>query len=127
MLDQIEIIDEGEEERFLLEEVPGIEVDVGTVDSSLFYELKVPLNTAPGTPFGIGFQPDKSLGIGFETPRMKRPMNRSRGRMGGGMRGGMGGGDMGGGSMGSRRPGMGGRPQFEPLKVWMEVKLAAQE
>jgi len=120
--------DEKEPVLLTVEEAKGIEVRVGDLAESLFYEVKVPLRKDDNHPYAIGVETGKPVGVGFETPdferdQMRRPMN------GGGMGrpGGMEGpeqpgglpGDFGG--RGGMRP-QGSRP--EPLKIWTRVTLS---
>jgi hypothetical protein len=93
-------------------------------ETSLVYEIKIPLARGGEFLYGIDAEPGMEIAVGVETPEIQRPerpegMGRGRGGMGGG-RGGMGGGRGGmGGGRGGSRP----EPPA-PLEVWASVKLA---
>ncbi len=114
----------------------GLEIKAAEDDKLFVYELKIPLQTDQ-SPIGVGSQPGKMVGIGFEAPKPTAPKSSGSGRegergggggrgpgsggfggMSGGMRGGRGG--MHGGGMGS-----GNNLQMpEGLKFWTLVKLS---
>jgi hypothetical protein len=102
-----------------------MEVIVLVHETSLVYEIKIPLTRGGHCPFGVGAEPGMEIAVGVETPEIQtpeRPQGMGRGRPGGlgGGRGGMGGRP---GGMGGRS---GGRPEPpSPLEVWAKVKLAA--
>jgi len=111
----------------------GIEVIALLHETSLIYEMKIPLARDGDRPYGIGARPGMKIAVGLETPEIKRPERPSGmdGRFGGGRGGGGMGGMPGGmGGMGGGRGGMGGgrggdRPEPPaPLEVWASVKLA---
>lgn len=123
-------------ERIALTTLKGIEVKFTSDEGVFVYELKVPLQTAADRPLAVGAQPGKTVGIGFEVPKMN--LGRSEGERqggmggggmggGGGMMGGRGGFGHGGGMMGGHGGfGHGGmNPQIpEGLSVWTYVKLS---
>ncbi len=119
----------------------GVEVALRVHETSLVYEIKIPLAKEDGLPFGIGTEPGDKIGVGLETPEVTLPkhgdgtgrrpegMGGGRGGMPGGAPppGGMPGGGPPPGGMGGGRGGPGGgqRPEPpEPLNVWATVKLA---
>jgi hypothetical protein len=107
----------------------GIEVALQLHETSLIYEIKMPLAISDGCPYGIGAEPGGKISVGLMTPEIQRPsrpegMGRGPGMGGGGGgrgglpggRGGMAGGGMRGGS----------RPEPpSPLEVWASIELAA--
>jgi hypothetical protein len=117
----------------------GIEVAIQVHETSLVYEIKIPLRRGEGHPYGIGAELGKKIGVGVETPEITQP-KREQGmgrRPGGGggfggtpggapPSGGMPGGGPPPGGMGGGRGGPGGgRPEPPtPLEVWATVKLA---
>jgi hypothetical protein len=114
----------------------GIEVAYSTESGLFVYELKIPLQSATDRPYALGAGPGKTVGVGFEVPKMD--FGATGGRRQGGVPGEGGGGPPmgGGGGFGSRGRGgmgMGGRgmrsggmnPEIpEGLKVWTYVKLS---
>lgn len=104
----------------------GIEVALRLQETSLIYELKIPLAVDEAHPYGVGAEPGAKIGVGLTTPeiqRTSRPQGRGP-RMGGGM-GGPGGFP---GGPGSRPVGTRGGERPEPpspLEVWATVRLAA--
>jgi hypothetical protein len=114
----------------------GIEIAYSSESGLFVYELKIPLQVAADRPYALGAGPGKTVGIGFEVPKMD--FGSTRGRPRGGIPGEGGGGPpMGGsggfGSHGRGGMGMGGRgmrsggtnPEIpEGLKVWTYVKLS---
>ncbi|MCC7261137.1 MAG: hypothetical protein IT369_01315 [Candidatus Latescibacteria bacterium] len=142
-----EIIGPGKGEGHALTDpdAEGIALEVVQAGGRLVYELKIPLARDEAHPYGLGVQPGQQFSIGFQT---RTPVQgaRRRGRGGEGAMepGGLGRGDGGmgpeGPEMGGMEPpgmGMGGRgpggrrgpgagvdlPQ--PLKLWVEVRLAS--
>jgi len=118
----LEIIRPGKDEsiRMPIGEAKGININVEFSSGMLVYELKVPLVHSAQYPYAVGAEAGKPVGIGLETSKFKRQNVRSTTGSG---RGGMGG--MRGRSGGRGMPGMGRRPQMQPLKVWATVQLAS--
>ena len=130
-LSELEILGPGESDvsRFGVDELSGLEVEVGNKTGVFVYELKVPLVKDEEYPFAIGLKGESSIGIGFETNdsdrnkmvgRMGRGTNRGGSVVHGGGRTGMRGGNM-------RRMGGGGgmrRIIMEPLKMWIKILMA---
>ncbi len=137
MLRLVEVILDGKATRRPSGEFPGIAAGVSARGDGLFCELKVPLGPSDKWPYSIAITPERPLGVGLETPGPRRPQSMSRpGGMGGTMGDGgtddpeAGGGSMSGGmgGGGGLRSGGGRRmPQMEPVKVWIEVRLASPE
>jgi len=116
---EMEILGPGEDQRVrtLLSAIEGIEVSTGYSDGKLVYELKVPLARSAEQCYGIGTDPGKQIGLGFETPELDREaMRQAMGQRSGGM-GGRGGG-RGGMRSGGQMP--------EPFELWAKVALAAE-
>ena len=104
--------------RIPIENEIGIEVGNSFYEGMFVYELKIPLNENPDSPYAIGVSTSELIGIGFETGKMeiKNRMNRiNRGGFSGG-RGGRRGGRMNGGN---RTPRL-----IKPLEYWIKVELA---
>ncbi len=123
---ELEILGPGKDElkKMPIAEAKGIDIIVEFSSGMLVYELKVPLIQSEQYPYAIGAEAGSSVGIGFETPKMKRSDMRrqmSGGRGGGGtmggMRGGAGGRGMSGGGRRSQMP--------KSLKIWTVVQLAS--
>jgi len=132
---ELEILgpDETPLRRYSLVENQEVKLGITFDNGRLVYELKVPLAKADALSLGIGTDPGKLFGLGFETPDLDMAAMRQQmgGRRGGGIGGGMDGavgvGGVGssgrrGGGRGGMRPGMI-RP-FEPFQLWTRVKLA---
>jgi hypothetical protein len=106
----------------------GVAVAMRVNQGTLSYELKVPLKTGEGRPYAIGTSAGKSIGIGFETPKVNPPASASRGGYGGGG-GGYGGGGYGRGGYGGHRGGGGRGEQShtgeapKQLRAWGTVAL----
>ncbi len=106
-----------------------IEVAVGSREGTLVYELKVPLAKTSATPYAIGTEPGRKIGLGLETPKIE-PSDAAHagyghggGGFGGGGHGGRGGG--GGERAGHGAGGEGGGSQTaKPLKAWTTIQLA---
>lgn len=129
-LSELEIVDgtSGKPVRIKISETMGLKVAASSENGLFVYELRIPFVKTPETPWAVGTQPGKSVGIGFDTSKLETGSMRPD-RMGG-MQGG-GRNPMGGGYMGGRR-GMGGMGNYGPgtelpqeLKVWTIVKLAS--
>jgi hypothetical protein len=128
--DRVDILGPGKNDARSLtrDHLEGVAVAMKVTDGSLLYELQVPLATGDGRPYAIGTSAGKTIGIGFETPKVNRPsMSRGGGGFGGGGfgRGGFGGGRRGPGGGGGGRGG-GGQRSFEPpkpLKAWGTLTL----
>jgi hypothetical protein len=131
--DRVDILGPGKNDARSLtrDHLEGVAVAMKVAQGTLVYELEVPLATDDGHPYAIGTSPGKTIGIGFETPKVNSPsMSRGGGGFGGGGGGygggGYGGGHGGGGSYGGHRGGgAGGRgggqrggEQPKPLKAW---------
>ena len=120
---QFEIIGPGtgERKKFADRLARGIDVHLGYDDGTLTYELKMPLRRTAENPYGATPDPEKPLGIGFETGDFAALMGSQPGASsrpsggGGGGRGGRGGG--GGGSA------IGGGDSPEALRHWLTVHL----
>ncbi|MCH7573866.1 MAG: hypothetical protein IIA59_01960 [Candidatus Marinimicrobia bacterium] len=118
--------------RLSISDGHGIKVEVGSSpDGRFVYELRIPLERTPGSPYAIYSSLAKTVGIGFETGAMD--LQAMRGQRGGGMRsggrqggGGMrGGGGRGGGMRGGgMRGGGAGQQMPKPFKYWARVSLA---
>jgi hypothetical protein len=127
--DRVDILGPGKKDARSLtrDHLEGVAVALKTEQGSLVYELQVPLAAGEGRPYAIGTSPGKTIGIGFETPKVNRPSmgGRGGGGFGGGGfgRGGYGGGRRGPGVGGGR----GGQGRFgelpKPLKAWGTVTL----
>lgn len=124
--DRVDILGPGKNDARSLtrDHLEGVAVALKVAQGSLSYELRVPLATGDGRPYAIGTSAGKTIGVGFETPRMRRPEmgNRGGGFGGGGFgRGGSGGGRRGpGGARGGS--GRGGEAP-KPLKAWGAIAL----
>lgn len=131
--DRVDILGPGKNDARSLtrDHLEGVAVAMKVTDGSLLYELQVPLAADDGHPYAIGTSAGKTVGIGFETPKVNRPsMSRGGGGIGGG---GFGGGGFGGGRRGPGGGGGGGRGGrgggqrgFEPpkpLKAWGTLTL----
>jgi hypothetical protein len=137
---ELEIMGPGKKDRqrMLLMQVQGINVQIGSVQGFLVYELKVPLRKSADHPYAIGIDSVQAIGVGFETTELN--LERMKEQLGGMPEGGGNGGPpMGGGGMppgGGGRPGGGGPPGGGPgmgppggersasLKLWTRVQLA---
>ena len=124
---EMEILGPNEEilERIKLENIQGIEAQFKSGSGLMAYEIKIPLKATPDFIYAIRTQSGKTIGIGFETPKLDRA-NMSRetpSKMG--RSGSIGGRD----SMGGRG-GRGGRsgmqPRMERLNVWILTILAME-
>jgi len=127
--DRVDILGPGKNDARSLtrDHLEGVAVAMKVSQGVLVYELQVPLATGDGRPYAIGTSAGKTIGIGFETPKVNRP---SMGNRGGG---GFGGGGFGRGGGGGRRgPGGGGRGGYgqgrsgeppKPLKAWGTLAL----
>jgi len=128
-LDELEIIRAGKDapERVKLEQARGLEVKVEAETGLLVYELKIPLLGDGQTAVAIGAKPGTTVGIGFETSKLRQGGRNFGGRGPGGTPpGGMGGipgGGGGRGRFGGRGPGNFDLPK--PLKIWAFVKLSS--
>ena len=127
--DRVDILGPGKSDARSLtrDHLEGVAVAMKVAQGSLFYELQVPLATGPGRPYAIGTSAGKTIGIGFETPKVNRPsMSRGGGGFGGGGfgRGGYGGGRRAPGGGGGRGGGAqrGGEPP-KALKAWGTLAL----
>jgi hypothetical protein len=115
----------------------GIQVAVSLGNGMLQYELQVPLTDDWHNRLALAVESGASIGVGLTTPKIDRP-ERPGGRSGGGMSGGMPGGGGRGGGGGGRGAGMGGKAgggrgqhpegmplqSFDPMKLWLKVKLS---
>lgn len=129
---ELEILREKEPPRRMpVAEARGIEVKVLPTSERIVYELKIPLAVTKPHPFAVGTEPGKTIGVGFESPKLE-PSQMPRRRFGerrrtggepgeggegpgeGGAEAGEGGGHGYGG--GFRRP--------EAMKIWASVSLA---
>jgi hypothetical protein len=129
---RIDILGPGKDDARSLtaDHASGVEAALRVSEGEVFYELKVPLATSADHPYAINTSPGKTIGIGFETPKMEESSAEAPhsggggygrgGGMGGhgGMHGGGGGGMHGGGYQG------GGYQPPKPLKVWGTVSLS---
>ena len=128
--DRVDVLGPGKHDARSLtrDHLEGVAVAMRVAAGSLVYELQVPLTTGEGRPYAIGTSPGRTIGIGFETPKVNRPEpgNRGGGFGGGGMggRGGFGGGRRGPGGGGTRGGGGArGGEMPKPLKAWGQVVL----
>ena len=129
--DRVDILGPGKHDARSLtrDHLEGVAVAIRVAQGMLDYELQVPLASGDGRPYAIGTTPGKTIGIGFETPKVDRPQFGSRG-------GGFGGGGFGGrGGFGGGRRGPGGGARGEggrggaapkPLKAWGLLTLHTQ-
>src|SRR5208283_1940482 len=117
-LQQLEILGPGKDDRqqfSTLQQMPGIEVKIGTGTGSVVYELKVPLHKSKDYQYWIGPDNVSTLKVSMETGNFQggRKQNTNTGGEsgegceGGGGYGGGGGGRRGGGGMGGGRGGGG--------------------
>jgi len=129
---RIDILGPGKDDARSLtaDHASGVEAALRVSEGEVFYELKVPLATSADHPYAINTSVGKTIGIGFETPKMEQSSGEApRGGGGGGYGGrggGMGGhGGMHGGGMhgGGGSQGGGSQPP-KPLKVWATVSLS---
>ncbi len=130
--------------RMTVSELKGIEVKMAFQNSTLVYEVKMPLNFSPGVPYALNTDTSKTISIGLETGTIDLSKMKSKGDRGGSSIGSdnsggdemgtegndMGGGDQGsgGGSYGRRRGGGGyqsGASLPSQFSFWAEVKLAS--
>ena len=134
-LSELEIVgpEKNDVRRMSIEQVEGIDIEVGNTTGRFVYELKVPLDRDENHPYAVGVESMATVSIGFETAEidmseMRAGMEERMGGMRGGGRsdgGRTGGGRMGGGMRGGGVRG-GTRPEMpEPLKVWIAVHLAS--
>ncbi|MBM4161978.1 MAG: hypothetical protein FJ217_12890 [Ignavibacteria bacterium] len=124
---ELEILGPGKDQRqrFRDMELRGLDARLGFANGVLTYELKVALHRTADSPFGIGTEPLQALNVGFETGE---PAAEGRGQpptsgraAATSPRGGR------GGRSTSSEPSATGGPagDFEPLKFWASVQLAA--
>jgi hypothetical protein len=117
-------------QKIAVSDLKGIEVKFTSEEGVFVYELKVPLQPAADRTIAVGAQPGKTIGIGFEVPKMslgRSEGDRSGGMGGGGMMGGRGGfgrGGMMGGRGGYGRGGAQNSQGPEGVNVWTYVKLS---
>jgi hypothetical protein len=138
---RLEVLGPGKDEArsLVLDHADGISVALGRNEGVLIYELRVPLKKNADLPYAIGADPGAVIGVGFDSPKMKRerpPETEASGGRGGGAGGPSGGGIGGIGGMGRGGPmGMGrGGPEgggpsqlpesAKPWKTWIKVQLA---
>jgi hypothetical protein len=127
--DRVDVLGPGKHDARSLtrDHLEGMAVAMRVAQGTLVYELQVPLATGEGRPYAIGTSPGKTIGIGFETPKVNRPEfgNRGGGFGGGGMggRGGFGGGRRGPGGGGARGGGGRGGEMPKPIKAWGQIML----
>jgi hypothetical protein len=109
-------------QKLKIEEAKGIEVKVAPSSGLIVYELKIPLVKTEQNSIAVGAEPGKTIGIGFEIPKLE-PSQMSQNRRGGtpgGNRPPMGGGT---GQEGMGRYGRGFQIP-EGLKIWAILSLA---
>ena len=112
-------------QRFRDAEVRGLSARLGLANGVLTYELKIALHRTVDSPFGISAEPVQAVNVGFETGELStegRTQPPASGRAAGtSSRGGR------GGRSTSSEPSAIGGPgsEFEPLKFWATVQLAA--
>lgn len=113
--------------RFATGDIQGLEIALGYTDGRIVYELKIPLEKTEATPYALGVNWKKKVGIGFVTPEVDMAAMREdmrdamdgRTPPGGGRGSGMDGGGRGGGMPGGMRAG--GMP--EAVELWCRVEL----
>jgi hypothetical protein len=136
MRGEIEVIgpEKDDRNRFAVNGIFGIHAVCVEAPNAMIYELKIPLQVAPGRTYAAGIAAGKTLSIGFEMGEMDRAkMREGMEARGGGMPpGGMppGGGRPPGGMSGEGPPGgmqPSGRRTPNPFKIWLPVKLAANQ
>jgi hypothetical protein len=117
-------------QKLTVAEAKGIEVKVVPTYEEIVYELKIPLAATEQHPFAIGTEPGKTIGVGFDSPRLETSEmhgKRSEHRPPQGDEGGEEGGDegRGGGERGEEGRGGYGResPMQGALKIWAFVHL----
>ena len=119
----------------------GVEAAVRVSEGQVLYELKIPLAKSADHPYALDTAVGKTIGIGFETPKVEHqsPDGSSgggggyghggggsgggMGGHGGGMHGGGGGGGRTGGGGGGHQGGGGGYQAPKPLKAWATATL----
>jgi hypothetical protein len=138
---RLEVLGPGDDDArsLVLDHANGITVALGRSEGALIYELRVPLKPTTDRPYAIGTASGALVGVGFDSPKMKRerppegePGSARGGSPPGGGPGGGGGGmgRMGRGmpmGMGRGGPGDGPNPLPEsakPWKTWIKVQLA---
>lgn len=134
---RIDILGPGKDDARSLtqDHASGVEAALRVTDGEVLYELKVPLATSADHPYAINASVGKTIGIGFETPKMEQSSGGETPRGGGGGGGyGHGGGGMGGhggmhgggggGGMHGGGSQSGGYQPPKPLKAWATVTLS---
>jgi hypothetical protein len=112
----------------------GVEAAVRVSEGQVLYELKIPLSKSADHPYALDTTAGKTIGIGFETPKIEHQSYEGsngggggygHGGGGGGGMGGHGGGMHGGGgrSGGGHQGGGGGYQVPKPLKAWATATL----
>jgi hypothetical protein len=130
---RIDILGPGKDDARSLtaDHASGVEAALRVSEGTVLYELKVPLAKTSDQPYAIDTAAGKTIGIGFETPKIEHSASEGPGGGGGGggygHGGGMGrGGGMhggGGGRMGGHQAG--GFQPPKPLKAWATLTLSA--
>jgi hypothetical protein len=131
-LKKIEIIspEKDKPETMNVTQIKGIEVNIGNLNSSLIYELKVPLKKTQDFEYAINSDTVLSLGIGFQTGKFdpniikSGDMNKDTPSGGDNSGGGRRGGGRSGSGSGGVRPAQGGNILPKNVEFWMNVKLA---
>jgi hypothetical protein len=128
----MEVLRSGEDEPV---ELPtsgnGIEIKPGYASRSFIYEIRVPLKPGTDSPYAIGSEPGRVIGLGFETAKVDfDDIREAMGRdvppeddwMGGDAEG------IGEGSLAGTGPppGIRGPHDLEGLSIWARLALAAE-
>jgi hypothetical protein len=129
---ELEILREKEPpQRMPVAEARGIEVKVLPTSERIVYELKIPLGVTKQHRFAVGAEPGKTIGVGFESPKLElsqMPRRRSGERPRTGGEPGAGGEEPGEGGAEADERGMhghgGGFRRPEAMKIWASVRLA---
>lgn len=133
---ELEVIEDGESRLLAVDDAAsryGIDAAMRMEGGAFHAELQVPLTRGNGMEAGLGLTPGHVVGVGLDSPLMRRPAGGGfGGRGGGGMGGGPPGGGMGGMGGGGRRGGRGGPPgggersPAQPIDVFVKVQSAAK-
>lgn len=120
------MFDDGSITRLGKQNPQGIGLAVRLAAGILHYELRVPLSTDENNRRAIHSTPGRNIGVGLTTTKPGPPRQGGSGESGNDIGGdfrGSGGSGRGAGT-GGERPGMASTQNFEPLKIWLKVKLS---
>ncbi len=133
---RIDILGPGKDDArsLTLDHASGVEAALRVSEGAVLYELKVPLAATSDHPYAVNSTGGKTIGIGFETPKIDHAPSEGEHGGGGGGGYGHGGGGMGGGRGGGMHGGgggmhgggseSGGYQPPKPLKAWATVTLS---